>query len=260
MTSNTLLWHLLVVVPGSMLMAAGSAMAQDSGHPGQGVSDLQRERTPVTSDFPEYPEDARRDRLEGEATVCYTVDALGQVVRPKISTSTHRIFEKPALRSIRASTFKPLEAGEVASPLESCRTYRFRLEQLDPLYVSNESTTPAPLSEGAESFAASSVIADPQIEETSLALAGTGADALIAHDTVITGATPLPPEEPICTTAKRPGTRIDSTVCFTPRQQTAITEHTERVIHDGAEEIRARDQAILESQMKHGGVIGPLEY
>ncbi len=260
MTSNTLLRRIPVVITGSVLMVAGSALAQESGNPRQRVSDLQPDRTPVTSDFPEYPDDARRDRLEGEATVCYTVDALGEVVRPKVRSSTHRIFEKPALRSIRASTFKPLAAGEIASPLEACRTYRFRLDQLDPLYVSNESTTPAPLSESEESFAASSAIADPQLEQTSLALAATGADALVAHDTVITEGSPLPPEEPICKTGKRPGTRIDYTFCYTPQQQVAITAHKERVLHDGGEEIRARDQAILESQMKHGGVIGPLEY
>jgi protein TonB len=249
-----MLRRLAAVVPVSVLVA-GSALAQDSGHPGLGFLDSQSERTPATSDFPEYPEDARRDRLEGEATVCYTVSASGEVVRPKVRNSTHRIFEKPALKSIRASTFEPLEAGEVASALESCRTYRFRLEQLAPLYVSSESTTPTPPPEGAETVAATPAIADPQIEQTSLALADTGADALIAGDTVITGATPLPPEEPICTTAKRPGTRIDQTVCFTPQQQTAIEEHTERVIHDGKEEIRWRDQAIIDAMDRNGSPI-----
>jgi TonB family protein len=252
MTGNTLLRSLPVVVTGSVLIVTGSALAQESGR--QSV-DLQRERTPATSDFPEYPEDARRDRLEGEATVCFTVDALGEVVRPKVRSSTHRVFEKPALRSIRASTFEPLEAGEVASPLESCRTYSFRLEQLAPLYVSNESTTPAPLPESEESLAATSAIADEQIELTGLALAGTSADALITGDTVITGATPLPPEEVTCTTATRPGTRIESTFCFTPQQQVAIEEHKERVLHDGGEEIRWRDQAIIEAMMRSGSPI-----
>jgi protein TonB len=234
---------------------AGSALAQDSGRPGLGASEGQRERTPATSDFPEYPEDARRDRLEGEATVCYTVSASGDVVRPKVRSSTHRIFEKPALKSIRASTFEPLDAGEVASPLESCRTYRFRLEQLAPLYVANESTTPASPPAGAESVAESPAIAEPQIEQTSLALAGIGADALSAGDAVITEASPLPPEEPICTTGKRPGTRIDQTLCFTPQQQAAIEQHTERVIHDGKEEIRWRDQAIIDAMDRNGSPI-----
>ena len=90
--------------------------------------DLSRDRSPVVTEFPKYPYVARRDRIEGEATVCFTVNRRGEVVRPSIRSSSHRIFRRPSLKAIRKSTFEPLHKGEQASSLKTCRTYRFRLD------------------------------------------------------------------------------------------------------------------------------------
>jgi hypothetical protein len=60
-------------------------------------------------------------------------------VRPKIASSTHRIFERPALRAIRTSAFTPLGAGEASSAAEVCRVFRFRLNPVD----SPDATPPA---------------------------------------------------------------------------------------------------------------------
>ena len=90
--------------------------------------DSSRERTPLVTEFPKYPYVARRDRIQGEATVCFTVNSRGTVVRPGIRNSSHRIFRRPALKAIRRSTFEPLEEGEVSSSLKTCRTYRFKLD------------------------------------------------------------------------------------------------------------------------------------
>ena len=99
------------------------------------VSDSKRERNPAVTAFPKYPYVARRDRMEGDATVCFTVNAKGQVIRPSVRSSSHRIFEKPALKAIRASTYEPLKPGESKSNLKTCRIYRFRL---DPILASNQ--------------------------------------------------------------------------------------------------------------------------
>ena len=72
----------------------------------------------------------RRDRVEGETTVCFWIDAAGEIVRPKVRNSTHRAFEKPAMAAIRESLFVPLAAGEVESPADVCRVYRFRLKPI----------------------------------------------------------------------------------------------------------------------------------
>jgi TonB family protein len=87
-------------------------------------------RRPAATVFPSYPEEARLYRLEGETTVCFKINAQGEIVRPKVASSTHRIFERPALRAIRASAFTPLEAGAVDSAADVCRVFRFRLSPL----------------------------------------------------------------------------------------------------------------------------------
>lgn len=91
-------------------------------------SDSPGERLPAVTAFPKYPSIARRDRIEGEAVVCFHIDARGKVIRPSIRSSTHKIFEKPAMRAIRDSSFAPLPEGEKPAVAKTCRTYRFRLD------------------------------------------------------------------------------------------------------------------------------------
>jgi len=92
--------------------------------------DSSRDRTPSLTAFPRYPSIARRDRIEGEATVCFNIRANGQISRAVITNYTHKIFAKPALRAMRNSTFEPLLPGQVLKTARTCRTYRFRLEPL----------------------------------------------------------------------------------------------------------------------------------
>lgn len=94
-------------------------------------TDSSTERPPAVTAFPKYPSVARRDRIEGEAKVCFNIDKRGRVVRPSIRSSTHRIFEKPAMAAIRRSSFTPLEAGEKPAAAKNCRTYRFRLDPVN---------------------------------------------------------------------------------------------------------------------------------
>jgi protein TonB len=132
----------LLCLAASLLLALAGpreAPAQAGQEPQQPAStqsdvyfaDSGRERTPAITEFPKYPSIARRDRVEGEATVCFTVNAKGQVIRPGIRSSSHRVFERPALDAIRASTFEPLKAGETKSNLKTCRIYRFRLAPVE---------------------------------------------------------------------------------------------------------------------------------
>ncbi len=84
-------------------------------------------RTPAVTHFPDYPPRARLQRIEGEATVCFKVAPNGRVLDPVVESSTHKLFEKPALAAIRESTFEPLGPGETVSAERMCRTFRFRL-------------------------------------------------------------------------------------------------------------------------------------
>lgn len=85
------------------------------------------DRQPVLTVVPEYPERARRERIEGEVQVCFNVDRQGNTSRARVRTSSNRIFERPALLAVRASTYKALPDGTRLSGIKTCRTFRFRL-------------------------------------------------------------------------------------------------------------------------------------
>lgn len=91
------------------------------------IQDSATNRHPVTTTFPTYPAIARRDRIEGQATVCFTLDKRGKARRLRIKSSTHKIFRKPALRAMKKSTFEPLLPGQLLEKIRTCRTYRFNL-------------------------------------------------------------------------------------------------------------------------------------
>ena len=90
--------------------------------------DANTERTPHFTLIPDYPKVARRDRIEGEVQVCFDITRAGRTRRIAVRKSTHRIFEKPAIRAVRASTYEPLSDDAVMSGIKSCRTFRFTLE------------------------------------------------------------------------------------------------------------------------------------
>ena len=70
---------------------------------------------------------ARRDRIEGDVQVCFKVDRQGRPYRIAVRTSSDRVFEKPAIRAIRASRYQPLPDSEPVPAIKTCRTFRFRL-------------------------------------------------------------------------------------------------------------------------------------
>lgn len=86
------------------------------------------ERKPLFTLMPDYPKIARRDRIEGEVQVCFDITRDGRTRRIAVRRSTNRIFEKPAIRAVRASTYVPLPDDAVVSGIKACRTFRFTLE------------------------------------------------------------------------------------------------------------------------------------
>ena len=114
------------------LVPLALAMIASAAEPGvRYFEDSSSERRPAITAFPDYPSVARRDRIEGDATVCFRIDDSGRVKSAKVDSYTHKIFRRPALRAIRKSTFEPLQHGEIASKEKVCRTYRFRLEPIE---------------------------------------------------------------------------------------------------------------------------------
>lgn len=109
----------------SLLLAASAAA--DEGHVEE-RADEHVERTPLQTVVPVYPEKARRERIEGEVQVCYHIDKQGRPYRIAVRNSTHRIFERPSIVAVRASSYAPLAPGEKNPGIKSCRTFRFALE------------------------------------------------------------------------------------------------------------------------------------
>ena len=98
------------------------------------IEEIPSNRTPSTTVTPVYPKRARRDRIEGEAVVCFTIDARGKIRKPRVQESTHKLFRKAALKAIRRSEFEPAGPHQV-QVTRACRTYRFLLEPIAGLPV-----------------------------------------------------------------------------------------------------------------------------
>ena len=94
------------------------------------VEDSNSDRVPWVTAVPQYPKVARRDRIEGEATVCYLINAKGKIIRPSIRRSSHRMFEKSAMKAIKQSNYEPLKPDQTVSQVKTCRTFRFRLNPI----------------------------------------------------------------------------------------------------------------------------------
>ena len=88
------------------------------------------DRKPLLTVVPIYPELARRERVEGEVQVCFNVDREGNTHRVRVRKSTNRIFEKPSILAVRASTYVPLPEDKEMSGIKTCRTFRFHLNQV----------------------------------------------------------------------------------------------------------------------------------
>lgn len=86
------------------------------------------DRKPAHTVVPDYPEEARRDRIEGEVQVCFEITREGRTRRVAVRKSTHRIFEKPARRAVKQSTYVPLAEDAAVPAIKACRTFRFSLE------------------------------------------------------------------------------------------------------------------------------------
>lgn len=70
-----------------------------------------------------YPEEARRNGIEGEALVFLLIDSGGKVVAARIEQSSgHRILDEAALRAVRSLHSLPADA-----PQETLLPVRFRL-------------------------------------------------------------------------------------------------------------------------------------
>ena len=107
--ANALAWITICVLSA----AAGLVFAEEKTGGVTHFIDTSTDRVPALTAFPKYPSIARRDRIEGEATVCFKIKANGNISRPVVTDYSHKIFSKPALRAIKKSNFEPLGPGQI---------------------------------------------------------------------------------------------------------------------------------------------------
>lgn len=106
-----------------VLLVSATAPAQE----GVEQVDSSTDRVPLHTVVPDYPRVARRDRIEGEVQVCFDITRDGYPQRIAVRKSTHSLFEKPARKAVRNSTWVPLKKDAEASGIKACRTFRFTL-------------------------------------------------------------------------------------------------------------------------------------
>ncbi len=113
----------------SSLAVAAVLLASAVAASDEGVEkiDSGTDRVPRHTVIPEYPEIARRDRIEGEVQVCFDISRDGHPQRIAVRRSSNRLFEKPFRKAVRKSTWVPLERDEESSGIKACRTFRFTL-------------------------------------------------------------------------------------------------------------------------------------
>lgn len=114
-----------------LLLLATAITAEDDDAFVARVVDTSIERIPEHTVAPKYPRKARRDRIEGEVRVCFEIDRQGRPRRVAVRNSTHRAFEKPSLKAVKASTFRALGDDEPVPQIKACRTFVFELQPVE---------------------------------------------------------------------------------------------------------------------------------
>jgi protein TonB len=98
---------------GGRIGGAGAPGAEGAGELETvfGLSDLDQRPRPIAQRAPVYPQEMRRNRIEGTVNVLFVVDQDGRVVDPRVETSSHQAFEAPALEAVRQWRFEPAVRG-----------------------------------------------------------------------------------------------------------------------------------------------------
>jgi TonB family protein len=110
-----------------VLLTALTLSSMASGDNAVEKFDSDTDRVPLLTTVPDYPEVARRDRIQGEVQVCFNITRDGYPRRIAVRSSTNRLFEKPAMKAVRKSTWVRLDKDDAMSGIKACRTFRFTL-------------------------------------------------------------------------------------------------------------------------------------
>ena len=83
---------------------------------------------PVKTPPPTYPQNLRREGVDGVVAVKVTIDEAGNVSECTVSKSTRQEFEEPALAAVRNWKFKPASKAGAAVAVSLIIPIRFSVE------------------------------------------------------------------------------------------------------------------------------------
>lgn len=76
---------------------------------------------------PSYPPNLQREKIEGTVVLVFVLDEKGHVKNPKVESSSHTGFERPALDAVRQWMFEPAVKDGKAVRARLRQPIRFRL-------------------------------------------------------------------------------------------------------------------------------------
>lgn len=124
-----------------MLLAAPFAYAQSAQHSPPVTMDRldplssgnaeAKDRVPIHTLIPDYPHKAWLERIEGDVEVCFNVTRGGRPYNIRVRKSDNRVFEKPARRAVKLSSFEAVPDDQKLPQIKTCRTFQFRLEPVE---------------------------------------------------------------------------------------------------------------------------------
>jgi len=79
-------------------------------------------------EVPKYPEEARKDKIEGKTVITLTINESGSVEKAKVYVSSHPILDDAALTAAKKCKFKPAELDGKPIKVKMNVPYSFKLK------------------------------------------------------------------------------------------------------------------------------------
>jgi protein TonB len=102
----------LTLASGGRIGGTGKAGALDSAFDRAfSLAEIDQRPRAIVQTAPLYPAQMRGKKVEGVVTLIFVVDANGRVSAPRVETSSHPAFEKPAVEAVKQWRFEPAVKG-----------------------------------------------------------------------------------------------------------------------------------------------------
>ena len=71
------------------------------------MAELDNRPVPMSQTAPRHPRDLLKAKVEGLVVLLFVVNEQGRIIDPRVESSSHPDFEKPALDAVKRWKFKP---------------------------------------------------------------------------------------------------------------------------------------------------------